>query len=113
MEAELKSRWTAKLRSGDYLQGKGALRKRGTYQDLFCCLGVLCEVAVEDGRVHRSETPEVVGWNYNYNEEGGVLPIELESWSGIDLDDRQELMSMNDDAGNTFEEIADWIDQNL
>jgi hypothetical protein len=113
MNPERKSRWTTKLRSGDYLQGKGALRKRGEEQDFFCCLGVLCEIAVDEGAVHRSEEPEVVGWHYSYDEEGGVLPIELEEWSGIGPDDRQGLMTMNDTEGKTFPEIADWIDANL
>ena len=113
MNPELKSRWTARLRSGEYLQGKGALRKRGEEQDFFCCLGVLCEIAVEDGKAHLSKQPEVGGWNYNYNEEGGLLPIELHTWSGICLDDRQELMDMNDSRGKAFPEIADWIDENL
>jgi hypothetical protein len=113
MNPELKSRWTTKLRSGDYPQGKGALRKRGEEQDLFCCLGVLCEIAADEGVVHRSVRPKNVGWNCDYNEEGAVLPIELEAWSGISLDDRQELMDMNDMQGKTFMEIADWIDANL
>ena len=113
MEAELKSRWTARLRSGEYRQGKGALRKLGKDSDSFCCLGVLCEIAVEDGKAHLSKQHEVVGWNYNYNQENSLLPIELHAWSGICLDDREELMSMNDAAGKTFEEIADWIDENL
>ena len=113
MNPELKSRWIAKLRSGEYLQGKGALRKRGEEQDTFCCLGVLCEIAVEDGKVRRPEQPKAVGYNYSYDEEGGLLPVGLHTWSGICLDDRQELMDMNDTQGKTFEKIADWIDENL
>lgn len=114
MDPELKDRWTTKLRSGDYQQGKGALRRRGKGRDLFCCLGVLCEIAVEDGQVHLLEQPEVVGGNYIYNEDAGVLPMGLEAWSGITSpDQRQELMDMNDEKGKTFLEIADWIDENL
>lgn len=113
MDLELKTRWTTKLRSGEYRQGKSALRKRGVEQDSFCCLGVLCEIAVEDGKVHRSETPEAVGWNYSYDEESAVLPLALEYSSGINPGARQELMDMNDVQGKTFSEIADWIDANL
>ena len=113
MNPELKGRWTTRLRSGDYQQGKSALRKRGEDSDSFCCLGVLCEIAVEDGQVHRPEQPEVVGWHYNYNGEGGLLPVELEAWSGIGECERQELMYMNDTGGKTFPEIADWIEENL
>lgn len=113
MNPELKARWTARLRSGDYLQGKGALRKRGEEQDFFCCLGVLCEIAAEDGKVVRSEQPKFVGSHYSYDEEGGLLPLELELWSGINPGARQELMDMNDRKGKTFPEIADWIDKSL
>ena len=113
MNPDLKARWTTKLRSGEYLQGKGALRQRAEERDLFCCLGVLCEIAVDEGAVHRSEKPGAIGWHYSYDEEGGVLPIGLEEWSGISFDDRQDLMNMNDAHGKTFSEIADWVDANL
>ena len=113
MNPELKASWTTRLRSGKYRQSKGALRRRGEEFDTFCCLGVLCEIAVEDGKVNRPEKPEFVGYNYKYDGESGLLPLELEGWSRIDFDDRQTLMDMNDIHGKTFEEIADWIDANL
>jgi hypothetical protein len=68
---------------------------------------------VDEGRASRSDTPEAIGYNYSYNEEGGLLPMGLEAWSGIDSDDRQKLMDMNDDGRRSFSEIADWIDANL
>lgn len=44
MVPEIKERWVAALRSGDYRQTKGALRD----SDGFCCLGVLCEITKEE-----------------------------------------------------------------
>ncbi len=38
--AEFRRNWIQALRSGKYLQGRGALKNRGRY----CCLGVACEV---------------------------------------------------------------------
>jgi hypothetical protein len=41
MDAELKAKWVAALRSGEYVQGTAYLESDGK----FCCLGVLCRVA--------------------------------------------------------------------
>ena len=45
MKRDVAKKWVAKLRSGEYEQGKGYLNDDGK----MCCLGVLCEVAIEDG----------------------------------------------------------------
>jgi hypothetical protein len=44
MNPEVKARWVAALRSGEYKQGKGALR----LNNKFCCLGVLCDLYGDD-----------------------------------------------------------------
>jgi hypothetical protein len=41
MELELKNRWVAELRSGNYKQGQTVLR---TADNKFCCLGVFCDI---------------------------------------------------------------------
>ena len=43
MDPELKAKWIAALRSGEYKQGKNRLHSNE--DNSFCCLGVLCEVA--------------------------------------------------------------------
>lgn len=45
MNPEIKARWVAALRSGEYEQGTYKLNRDGK----FCCVGVLCDLAVEDG----------------------------------------------------------------
>lgn len=40
-DAKLQAEWVAKLRSGEYTQGRGNLRSR---DNKFCCLGVLCDL---------------------------------------------------------------------
>jgi len=45
MDAEIKAKWIAALRSGEYQQGSGALKiehHNGTVEH--CCLGVLAEL---------------------------------------------------------------------
>ena len=50
MNKEVKQQWVAALRSGEYKQGKNALRRQYEGEDAeFCCLGVLCDLAVKAG----------------------------------------------------------------
>lgn len=94
---DLKARWVAALRSGEFPQGHGYLLNDGRY----CCLGVLASVYGE---------PE--------NRIGGYHSIS--SFSPLDqiLDPaytralQSHLERMND-SGCSFEEIADWIEQNV
>jgi hypothetical protein len=52
MPQELKDKWVAALRSGEYKQGKHCLH--GILNNTFCCLGVLEHVA--DGECETSDT---------------------------------------------------------
>lgn len=50
LKPDVKNQWLAALRSGEYEQGKGVLRRVGTSGNKeYCCLGVLCELAVRSG----------------------------------------------------------------
>lgn len=46
MKPEVKEKWIAALRSGEYRQARGVLNDG---QGGYCCLGVLCEVAKQEG----------------------------------------------------------------
>lgn len=98
MDAELKAKWTAALRSGEYKQGKGQLRDgRGK----FCCLGVLCNVA--SMQISKNgESPIVGGIENDYR--GAFVPLIGEKYFDLYL--------MNDN-GKSFPEIADYIETNL
>ena len=51
MKPEIAQRWVEALRSGEYKQGLSVLRRideSGNGQDSYCCLGVLCEIAVAE-----------------------------------------------------------------
>lgn len=117
MEPELKSKWVAALRSGEYRQGKDALHKDGAY----CCIGVLCKVAGADmsGQEHdiinRDEDGEwasranPTAWFdeglFTEDEELGSLGAHF----GIGSKVEGMLIDMNDSKGRSFHEIADWI----
>lgn len=59
MIKEVADRWAAELRSGNYAQTKGALHvvlsNVSRRPEGFCCLGVLCEIAVRDGIIDLPE----------------------------------------------------------
>jgi hypothetical protein len=111
MDAELKRKWVEALRSGNYHQTTGALHRAGGG---YCCLGVLCEVMGEKNWKDAGSTPG----EFNklmlmpYMEKTG-LPRELHVRSGIPLGTQTVLVGMNDTYRNNFNEIADYIEENL
>lgn len=119
MNTEIRARWTAALRSGRYRQGTTALRTG----DEFCCLGVLCDLAEQDG-VTQAHADGTVG-GYSYDGYPDLLPPSVRDWAGLgdrgpevtiqDWDDTgvpadMELTALNDDERWDFARIADAID---
>jgi len=109
MNPEIKAKWVAALRSGEYVQGRGALRRD---DNTYCCLGVLCDL-------HAKETGEPwerpPGDAYNYHAKGAYLPPLVVEWAGLynSLGPSFEgvgVVDMND-GGDSFEKIADFIEQ--
>ena len=89
-------KWIAALRSGNYKQGKGYLKKG----DCHCCLGVLCEVA----GIKPEFDPEKHWVASHYNGELFGLPPALKvGFMNLDFN---QLMQWNDD-GVPFTQIAD------
>lgn len=121
MDAELKTKWLAALRSGEYEQGQKSLcvvthelTQNPKYS--FCCLGVLGSIA----GVPRSNLK--LFSQLSYMDRDDLLgtwdpePKELRSFGREDTDTwttaQRYLAGMND-SGYTFVEIADWIETNL
>jgi hypothetical protein len=103
MDANIKQKWVGALRSGKYKQGYNCLRNR---QDGFCCFGVLCDV-INPG-----------GWNqdscgfYSFSESSGLPPQHIQDEVGIPKPAIGVLVEMND-YGDSFEQIAAYIEGNL
>jgi hypothetical protein len=100
MKKELKDKWVAALRSGEYEQTRNGLLKEilPNGKIAYCCLGVLAKINnVLDGPYGL----EVYDAN---NEYGYGIPVE-------------ELWSRNDGKGfnlpHSFCEIADYIEENV
>jgi hypothetical protein len=113
MDAKVKAEWLKALRSEEYEQGTGYLRDK---QDRFCCLGVLCDLAVKAKVIPEPHQREG-SWHYGDGPEDALyLPDEVMHWAGLDdfnpgsNDGRPVLSDMNDEH-YTFTEIADTIEQ--
>ena len=116
MNKEIKAKWVAALRSGDYKQTKGQLRN---VNNQFCCLGVLCNL-------HAQAHPEIAAKQTDanwYMDEEAILPDEVMAWSevntrnglfagGTGLNGLGTLASLND-AGTSFADIAKIIEKHF
>ena len=136
MNPEIKAKWVAALRSGQYQQGKGYL-KRWDADDLtpsHCCLGVLCEIAKAEGvDVSESKLDSAAAGMSAYamfGKDSQTLPDVVQRWAGLgstnpyipyDHEDRNmwTLAELNDGGDNhdaeehTFNDIADLIEEHL
>lgn len=123
MNKEIKKIWTDALLSGEYTQGKHRLHSREA--ETYCCLGVLCDLAVKHGV---TEMREVYGdFQYGtgsneYDWSDKVLPGSVTEWAGLE-DDNPDVINPQDgtgsclaelnDVGFTFEQIAKIIEEEL
>jgi hypothetical protein len=118
MDPKVKALWVPALRSDKYIQGRSQLcaidRLGHNGAKVFCCMGVLADVMN-------------VGWQYDrINDLGmevfkiagtagasGHLPHYLLEEFGIPGTYSMMLVEMNDTMGKSFEQIADYIEENL
>ena len=118
MKEEIKKRWVEALRSGDYNQGKNALRAETiTGVDRFCCLGILCDLHSKDTGIKWEETKEFTG-NKPYIDETGKLPNDVMLWAGLEkpfphTEGDEYTLAYRNDNGTTFHEIANAIEKGL
>lgn len=127
MNPEIKEKWIAALRSGDYKQGKSYLAKKGVDGVIrYCCLGVLCEIAVKEGiaqRFHENSSFIAYGISERYQDET-YLTKEIAAWAGIRYNGQlhegdvekstpTNNLAVANDAELSFEHIAKMIEENL
>jgi hypothetical protein len=98
MLKEIKDKWIAALKSGRYNQVKGSMRLENlnNFGYSYCCLGVLVEECYsgDDREWHLKAMQSV--------------PLDLEL--SVDI---QNTLSAKNDRGDTFNQIADWIEENV
>lgn len=134
MNPEIKALWLERLESGKEKQGHGALKKvfptkNGKVRKVrHCCLGVLCEIAKEQGVIEEGEVnlhPRDIydqedGINVSFGEEGSeaYLPDALADWAGIpraimfEPGIQHTLADINDESPS-FKKVIKYIKENL
>ena len=134
MNPEIKVLWLDRLESGKEKQGTGALKKvyptkNGKVRKVrHCCLGVLCEIAKEQGVIseeevdlrHRDMYEQEEGINVSFGEDSSeaYLPEAVADWAGIPrygtgaADPQFELADINDDS-SSFKRVIKYIKENL
>lgn len=128
MNSQVKEKWVAALRSGEYQQGNNSLRSNQG----FCCLGVLCDLYAKE---HSQDWEYVNAYSeqntkakdsWSFQEETQFLPEKVMNWAQLEdnnpeveiLDKdgnliQHEILSMMNDDGVSFSIIADVIEEGL
>jgi hypothetical protein len=107
MNPKVKSIWVDALRSGAYEQAKGRLCRISGRKTSYCCLGVLQDIAVQQGIARSMEDESPYYISRAVSEWSGVRPVNAHG------SPQDALAGMNDSLGSTFAQIADWIEENL
>jgi hypothetical protein len=111
MNLEIKQKWLEALRSGKYEQGRRVLRSA---DDKYCCLGVLCDLIDPNAWTPGGSYFESIGVcavkhrGFYESMPGGGIREE----AGLGPYESEKLAEMND-AGESFETIAKYIEENL
>ena len=126
MKADIKAKWVAALRSGQYAQTEGVLRRENEY----CCLGVLCDLyAKETGMEWFPQKNECFTMHGN----DSMLPYEVQRWAELPHEHgayvevmtnedgatdppypiNPSLTELNDRWNYDFKQIADVIEEQL
>src|SRR4029077_12689635 len=110
MNKENMNKWIEALRSGTYKQGNMYLHmctEDGVHK--YCCLGVACEVAIENGvEISTRLRNHLVsgGTQKIYDEETSTLPDSVVEWLGLAYRGGEylidHLITMNDGERKSF-----------
>lgn len=124
MRKDIAEKWVVALKSGEYKQTQSYLKT----DEGFCCLGVLCDLYAKENSIGWKEVistyyDESEDYKEDYHEIDGsteTLPHSVRDWADMYSDEgdfknglvHPSLVSMNDDLGNNFLEIAEVIEKN-
>lgn len=130
MNPEVKAQWITALRSGEYAQGRGRLERTPVTENQpsqFCCLGVLCDLAVKAGIATRTVAHGMGTFQGGSDEfrSNNYLPPSVQQWAGLNSQNPRveivegefsrpiSLADANDDLNYDFNQIADLVERNL
>jgi hypothetical protein len=123
MNPQVKAQWLTALRSGEYEQTTGTLRRIEEYHDEdefppvkpvgWCCYGVLCDVAAKSGVKVIRKTDSSKEY---FDGAADYLPQVVLEWAGLGDKDpivREESLADRNDRGVPFVDIANLIEEHL
>lgn len=105
MDSKIKEAWLKALRSGEYQQGRHRLRNE---DDCFCALGVLCDILDPSGWL-KSDGGAILFQDYSTMS----LSLKMKDYIGLNGIQTDHIMSLNDIDGKSFEDIADYVEEQL
>lgn len=90
MNPEIKEKWLTALRSGKYSRGENYLKQVVNETAKHCCLGVLCEIYMQEtskgqwsGKEGRGQVFIANISDDSYDSSFTVLPFKVREWAGI------------------------------
>jgi len=103
MTPELKTKWCAALRSGEYKQCRGRLKRANQHSASFCCLGVLRHVIdPKDREADHGDLTNRQLREFGLPHELAFMLMMMNDWNGEFYDDPR-----------TFPQIADCREEKL
>jgi hypothetical protein len=109
MDPDIKAEWVRRLREDNIPQTTNGLL--GDVNGRRCCLGVLCDIAVEHGVIPLPEGGSALVYG---DKEKYVLPRVVAEWASIDCTGRYystKSLAIDNDNGMPFPKIADVIEE--
>ncbi len=121
MDKKIAKKWIVALRSGKYTQGKGILCIEDNKTPKYCCLGVLCDIMETPYKIEQQSNYGLKNYGIKkYGKDGDFnsLPFEVRQKALIGTEsghirEMQTSLSCLNDAGMSFLEIADIIEDNI
>lgn len=111
MNQEIKTRWLQALRSGQYKQAYGTLKRTTAEGSSFCCLGVLCDVIKEDLKIDWQPSTTYPN-SKSFDGNTTILTSGICQYCQLEPDYTNHVITMNDNERASFEQIADYIEAN-
>jgi hypothetical protein len=110
MKKPYREQWLTALRSGEYKQGRGRLRKS---DDSYCCLGVLCDISGKGTWIKNPDREHYTFDLGHHHRLSTFLSKEIEDAVGLTSTDTNLLIKLNDSEGASFEQIAEYIEEHF
>lgn len=116
MNAEVRRMWVNGLISDEYQQGKNNLRAENNGIQEYCCLGVLADLYIKETGKGKWVKGNLLGISTLAIGDVGdscELLSEVLDWADLKCGEQNELIMMNDHRNKNFNQIANYIKENL